>query len=483
VQAICRETEHCRILGAVTASSPTASHSTSTFPVGFSWGAATASFQIEGATQADGRTDSIWDTFCRVPGAIADGHTGEPACDHYRRMPDDVALMAELGLDTYRFSVAWPRVRPDGGAANPAGLDFYSRLVDTLLAHGIKPWVTLYHWDLPQTLEDAGGWTNRDTAHRFADYASTVHEALGDRVATWTTLNEPWCSSYLGYAAGIHAPGRTEPQAAVAAIHHLLLAHGLGIEVLRDGGADEVGITLNLAPFSAEHPDDPADIDLARRLDGQHNRVFLDPILRGEYPVDVAADLAPFGLGDHIRDGDLALIGAPIDVLGVNYYMTNHVEAERPTPGHERREAIPWAIGVDAARHVSRGLPRTAMGWEIEADGLRRLLLRLHTEYPGTPLVITENGSAWDDTIGPHGEVDDPERIEYLRTHLAAVHAAIDEGVDVRGYLAWSLLDNFEWSYGYGMRFGIVRVDYDTQLRTPKSSALAYADVVRRNAL
>ena len=467
----------------MTAPSSAAARSTSTFPEGFAWGTATASFQIEGSTKADGRTDSIWDTLCRVPGAIAGGHTGEPACDHYRRMPEDVALMAGLGLDTYRFSVAWPRVRPDGGAANPAGIDFYSRLVDTLLEHDIKPWVTLYHWDLPQTLEDAGGWTNRDTAYRFAEYAGTVHEALGDRVPTWTTLNEPWCSAFLGYAAGRHAPGRTEPRSAVAAVHHLLLAHGLGIAALREGGADQVGITLNLAPYSAEHPDDPADADVLRRLDGLQNRVFLDPILRGEYPADVAADLAPFGLDEHVREGDLNLIGAPIDVLGVNYYSTGHVEARAPTPGDEDLEAIPWAVGVEVARNVSRGLPRTAMGWEIEPDGLRRLLVRLHPEYKVMPLVITENGSAWDDTVGSDGEVDDPDRVEYLRAHLAAALTAIEEGVDLRGYLAWSLLDNFEWSYGYEKRFGIVRVDYDTQLRTPKTSAKVYADIAIRNAL
>jgi beta-glucosidase len=471
------------ILGPVTASSTATSRSTLTFPDGFSWGTATASFQIEGATDVDGRTDSIWDTFCRVPGAVAGGHTGEPACDHYRRMPDDVALMADLGLDTYRFSVAWPRVRPDGGPVNPAGVDFYSRLVDELLEHGINPWVTLYHWDLPQTLEDAGGWTNRDTAARFAEYTTTVYEALGDRVPTWTTFNEPWCSAFLGYAAGVHAPGRAEPRAAVAAIHHLLLAHGLGVEALRAAGAENVGITLNLTPCSAEHPDDPADADVLRRLDGLHNRVFLDPIFRGEYPADVVEDLAPFGLADHVRDGDLALIGTPIDVLGVNYYTTAHVEAQPPTPGEELIQAIPWAIGVDVVRNVSRGLPRTAMGWEIEPDGLRRLLVRLHTEYPGTPLVITENGSAWDDTVGPDGAVDDTERVDYLRSHLAAAHAAIDEGVDLRGYLAWSLLDNFEWSYGYYKRFGIVRVDYDTQLRTPKASANVYAEIARTNAL
>ncbi|MGH9133140.1 MAG: GH1 family beta-glucosidase [Ilumatobacteraceae bacterium] len=467
----------------VTTTSDLATRTDLAFPAGFRWGVATAAFQIEGATHADGRTDSIWDAFCRVPGAVANGDTGEPACDHYRRMPDDVALMAGLGVDTYRFSVAWPRVHPDGGRVNPAGVDFYQRLVETLLEHGIRPWATLYHWDLPQALEDAGGWTNRDTASRFADYAQTVHDALGDRVPTWTTLNEPFCSAFLGYAAGVHAPGRREPLAAVAAAHHLLLAHGLGAQVLREGGAEHVGITLNLAPFSAADPDDPADTDVVRRLDGLHNRIFLDPVLRGEYPSDVADDLAPFGLDRHVGDGDLALIGAPIDVLGINYYSTTHVEAKAPTPGEEGREAIPWAVGVETVRSVSRGLPRTAMGWEIEPDGLRRILVRLHDEYPATPLVITENGSAWDDTVGPDGAIDDHERVAYLRAHLAAAHAAIEAGVDLQGYLAWSLLDNFEWAYGYGKRFGIVRVDYDTQVRTPKSSARVFADIARSNAL
>ena len=456
---------------------------TRSFPDHFAWGAATASFQIEGETQADGRTDSIWDTFCRRPGAIVGGDTGEPACDHYRRMRDDVALMAELGLGTYRFSVAWPRVRPDGGAPNAAGIDFYSRLVDTLLEHDIAPWVTLYHWDLPQTLEDDGGWTNRDTAHRFADYTATVFEALGDRVPTWTTLNEPWCSALLGYAAGVHAPGRTEPTAAVAAVHHLLLAHGLGAEVLRAAGAEQVGITLNLWPFEAAHPDEPAEVELATLLDGLQNRIFLDPLLRGEYPADVRAHLAPFGIDDHIVDGDLALIGAPIDVLGVNYYTTSQIEGRPPSVDDTAWETIPWAIGVDAVRNVSRGLPRTAMGWEVDPDGFRALLRRIHDEYPPVPLVITENGSAWDDVVGADGTVDDPGRIAYLESHLGAVLEAIEDGVDVRGYLAWSLLDNFEWSLGYSKRFGIVHVDYDTQVRTRKASADVYAAIVARNGL
>jgi len=454
-----------------------------TFPDHFAWGAATASFQIEGSTDADGRTDSIWDTFCRRPGAVVGGDTGETACDHYRRMPDDVALMADLGLDTYRFSVAWPRVRPDAGAVNAAGIDFYSRLVDTLLEHDIEPWVTLYHWDLPQTLEDSGGWTNRDTAYRFADYTATVFDALGDRVPTWTTLNEPWCSALLGYNAGVHAPGRTEPRAAVAAVHHLLLAHGLGMEVLRAGGAEQAGITLNLWPFEAAHPDDPAEVELARLLDGLQNRIFLDPILRGEYPADVRAHLGPFGIDDHIVDGDLELIGAPIDVLGVNYYTTTQIEARPPSAEDAEWETISWTIGIDAVRNSSRGLPRTAMGWEVDPDGFSALLRRIRDEYPPTALVITENGSAWDDVVDADGRVDDPERVAYLESHLGAVLDAIADGVDVRGYLAWSLLDNFEWSLGYSKRFGIVHVDYDTQARTRKSSAEVFAAIAAGNAL
>ena len=454
-----------------------------TFPDHFAWGAATASFQIEGSTDADGRTDSIWDTFCRRPGAVVGGDTGETACDHYRRMPDDVALMADLGLDTYRFSVAWPRVRPDAGAVNAAGIDFYSRLVDTLLEHDIEPWVTLYHWDLPQTLEDSGGWTNRDTAYRFADYTATVFDALGDRVPTWTTLNEPWCSALLGYNAGVHAPGRTEPRAAVAAVHHLLLAHGLGMEVLRAGGAEQAGITLNLWPFEAAHPDDQAEVEVARLLDGLQNRIFLDPILRGEYPADVRAHLGPFGIDDHIVDGDLELIGAPIDVLGVNYYTTTQIEARPPSAEDAEWETISWTIGIDAVRNSSRGLPRTAMGWEVDPDGFSALLRRIRDEYPPTALVITENGSAWDDVVDADGRVDDPERVAYLESHLGAVLDAIADGVDVRGYLAWSLLDNFEWSLGYSKRFGIVHVDYDTQARTRKSSAEVFAAIAAGNAL
>jgi beta-glucosidase len=458
---------------------PTAPTTPLTFPDGFSWGAATAAFQIEGATHEDGRTDSVWDTFARTPGKVLGGDTGDPACDHYHRMPQDVALLAELGLDTYRFSTSWARVRPDGGPPNRKGLDFYSRLVDELLAKGIKPWLTLYHWDLPQALEDQGGWTSRDTAYRFADYAQTVHDALGDRVPTWTTLNEPYCAALLGYAGGQHAPGRTEPRAAVAAVHHLLLAHGLGVQVLRDAGVGgdtgSVGITLNLLPVSPADHASAADVDVARRVDGLQNRIWLDPVLRGRYPDDVLEDLAPYGLSELVQDGDLDTIGAPIDVLGVNYYFTWTMRAaEQPRLPSE------W-VGAETATDTPEGLPVTAMGWEVEPSGLRDMLLRLHDEYPGTPLVVTENGAAFDDEVAPDGAVHDDDRRSYLEGHLRAAHEAIEAGVDLRGYLAWSLLDNFEWAFGYSKRFGIVRVDYETQQRTVKDSARWYAEVARRN--
>ncbi|HYJ76992.1 MAG TPA: GH1 family beta-glucosidase, partial [Actinomycetes bacterium] len=396
-----------------------------TFPDGFSWGAATAAFQIEGATAEDGRTDSIWDVFCREPGRVLGGDTGDVACDHYHRVPEDVALLAELGLDTYRFSTAWPRIRPDGGPVNQKGLDFYSRLVDELLGKGIKPWLTLYHWDLPQALEDQGGWTSRDTAYRFADYAQTVHDALGDRVPTWTTLNEPWCSSLLAYGAGGHAPGRTDPRAAVAAVHHLLLGHGLAVQVLRDvgvggsTGTGSVGITLNLSPVDPADPSSEADREVARRVDGLQNRVFLDPVLRGRYPDDVWADLTPYGLPDLVQDGDLDTIGGPIDVLGVNYYYTLTMRADA-----EPHVPTTW-IGAEIAVDTPEGLPTTEMGWEIEPSGLHAMLVRLHKEYPGTPVVITENGAAFDDQVASDGAVHDEDRRSFLEGHLRACHQAI----------------------------------------------------------
>ncbi|MFJ6894987.1 GH1 family beta-glucosidase [Streptomyces hokutonensis] len=445
----------------------------STFDPGFLWGAATSSYQIEGAVTEDGRGPSIWDTFAATPGAVRGGDTGAVAADHYHRFPGDVALMAELGLRAYRFSLAWPRIQPTGsGPANQRGLDFYRRLTDTLLDHGIQPWPTLYHWDLPQPLEDAGGWPVRDTAERFAEYAALAHEALGDRVTHWTTLNEPWCSAFLGYGTGRHAPGRREPAAAVRAAHHLLLGHGLAAEALRDSA--RVGITLNLThvtPLSA----DPADLDAARRIDGMQNRLFLDPLLRGSYPVDVLADLHEVTAFGHVHDGDLKRIGALPDHLGINYYAPMLV-AGGTTPAQSAY------VGSPLVRIADGGRPRTAMGWEIDERGLLELLLRLRADYPAVPLYITENGAAFDDVMERDG-VHDTDRIAYLDGHLRSCARAIGHGVPLRGYFVWSLLDNFEWSFGYGPRFGIVHVDYATQRRTPKDSAHWYAEVIRRGGL
>jgi beta-glucosidase len=449
------------------------------FPPDFRWGVATASYQIEGAVAEDGRTPSIWDTFSRVPGAVAGGDTGDVACDHYHRMTDDVALLAGLGVGWYRFSVAWPRVRPDGGAPNPAGIGFYDRLVDELLTHDVAPWLTLYHWDLPQALEDAGGWTVRETADRFVEYAVTLHEALGDRVPVWTTLNEPWCSAFLGYSSGRHAPGRQEGAAGLRAAHHLLLAHGLATTELRARGAENLGVTLNFTVADPADPTDPADVDAARRVDALHNRMFLEPVRHGAYPEDLLADTEHLGWTDVVRDGDLAAISAPIDLLGVNYYHGDSVSAQ---PDEHPAGPSPFP-GLERLSMPLRGLPRTAMGWEVQPEGLTRLLLRLHEEHPGLPLVVTENGAAYDDVVAADGAVDDAERLAYLDAHLRAVHAAREGGADVLGYFAWSFLDNFEWAEGYAKRFGIVHVDYDTQVRTPKSSARWFADVCRTGRL
>ena len=448
------------------------------FPADFTWGTATASYQIEGAAQEDGRRPSIWDTFSRTAGNVAGGDTGDVACDHYHRMPQDVALMKELGIGSYRFSVSWGRVRPDAGAVNPAGLAFYDRLVDELLSHDIEPLLTLYHWDLPQVLEDAGGWTSRDTALRFVEYAASVHEALGDRVHTWTTLNEPWCSAFLGYGNGHHAPGRHEPASALRATHHLLLAHGLAVQELRARGADRLGVTLNFTVADPADPDSPADIDAARRIDGLHNRLFLEPIVRGAYPPDVVADTEHLGWTDVVRDGDLATISAPIEVLGVNYYQGDAVAGPAADVEPALPDSIPF-VGAEDVVFVQRDLPRTSMDWDVQPEGLTRLLLRLRDEAPGLALLVTENGAAYDDVVGPDGGVDDQDRLTFIEQHLRAVHDAREQGVDVRGYYVWSFLDNFEWAHGYERRFGIVRVDYDTQERTPKASARWYADVCR----
>ncbi len=446
------------------------------FPPGFWWGAATAAYQIEGAAKEDGRTPSIWDTFAATPGKVAGGDTGEEAADHYNRYAQDIALMVELGLDAYRFSVSWPRVQPTGrGSVNDAGAGFYDRLVDELLAANIRPVLTLYHWDLPQELEDAGGWTSRDTAYRFADYAGLVAQRLGDRVELWTTLNEPWCSAFLGYGSGEHAPGRTDPAGALTAAHHLMLGHGLGVQALRSElpATSKVSLVINMTPIRAATAS-PADREAARRVDGLQNRFFLDPLLRGTYPADVIADTAQFCDWSFVDPWDLPTISAPIDLLGINYYQPTLVRA-----GTRPAAAPPTAYpGCEDVRFPEQPHPVTAMGWPVDATGLRELLLRLHRDYPGTPLLITENGAAYDDRP-TDGAVHDPERVAYLHSHLVAAHEAVAAGVDLRGYFVWSLLDNFEWAWGYGKRFGIVYVDYASQERTWKDSAHWYRDVIR----
>lgn len=439
------------------------------WPEGFRFGVATAAFQIEGATSADGRGESIWDVFCRRPGAVVGGETGDVACDHYHRWEADLDLMASLGVESYRFSVAWPRILPSGrGPVNPRGLDFYRRLTTGMLERGIEPIATLYHWDLPQRLQDAGGWEARDTALRFAEYAAVVAEALGDQVTQWITQNEPWCTSLLGYQVGRKAPGITDWRAGVAASHHVLLAHGLAVPAIRAvAPGAEVGIALNLAPV---HPatDTPADRAAAARQDGYLNRWFLDPVLTGAYPEDMCALYERHaGPLDVVQDGDLATIAVPIDFLGVNYYNPMRVRASDADPvlGLEHVEPTGWT---------------TAMGWEVDADGLVQVLRRLRTEYAVPPIQITENGAAFDDVVIA-GVVDDAERTEYLMRHLDALQSAIGEGSDVRRYCVWSFLDNFEWEDGYDKRFGIVHVDYATQQRTVKRSGLWYRDLIARS--
>jgi beta-glucosidase len=456
------------------------------FPVGFVWGAATAAYQVEGAYDVDGRGRSIWDTFCHSPGRVLGGDTGDVAVDHYHRYREDVALMARLGLTGYRFSVAWPRVQPDGtGRISRRGLDFYERLVDELLAAGIQPWPTLYHWDLPQRLEDRGGWPSRETAYRFAEYAGAVHVALGDRVSNWTTINEPWCAAFAGYASGEHAPGRCEPEAALRAAHHLLLAHGLAAaEIRAQRPENNVGIAVNLYPVTPA-TEVEADVDAARRIDGLQNRLFLDPLLHGRYPDDVIADVRGVSDFTHVHDHDLAMIGARPDMLGVNYYSTFIVSGLpgvlQPARSSPSVTNSPW-VGSQHVRFLEGGRPVTSMGWEIEPPGLQQVLARLRDDYPQVPLYVTENGAAFDDEL-VDGSVHDPQRVAYLDAHLRACHDAITAGVPLRGYFAWSLLDNFEWAWGYSKRFGLVYVDYATQRRIPKYSANWYAGVIERGGL
>ncbi|WP_141956078.1 GH1 family beta-glucosidase [Actinoallomurus bryophytorum] len=425
------------------------------FPSNFQWGVATSAFQIEGATGSDGRGVSTWDTFCREPGRVHGGANADVACDHYHRWSEDLDLIASLGARAYRFSIAWPRVQPSGtGAVNAKGLDFYDRLVDGLASRGLAAVPTLFHWDLPQPLEDAGGWMNRDTAARFADYAAIVAERLADRVSLWITLNEPMVVMAYGYAFGTHAPGLTLMLGALPTAHHQLLGHGLATTALRTAGARRIGIANNYTPAQAAS-DRPEDLAAAEAFDNLLNWQFTDPLLRGAYP-DLGVDLP------HVRDGDLATIVAPIDVLGVNYYSPVGVAAA----GAE--EPLPFTMTEVP------GAPLTGMGWPVVPDALRRLLLTLRTRYGAAlpPIQITESGCSYDESL------DDQPRIDYLSGHVDAVRAAMEAGVDVGGYYVWSLLDNFEWAEGYGPRFGLVHVDYETQRRTPRASYAWYRDLI-----
>jgi beta-glucosidase len=434
------------------------------FPEGFVWGAATSAYQIEGAVDADGRGPSIWDTFCRQPGRIRDGSNGDVACDHYHRWRDDLALMSELGLGAYRFSVAWPRVLPEGrGLVNEAGLAFYDALVDGLLAVGIEPWVTLYHWDLPQPLEDAGGWPERATIEAFAAYVDVVTRRLGDRVKRWITINEPWVISYLGYEIGAHAPGRRNRRAALAAAHNVLLAHGAAVPIVRaNSPAGQVGITLDLMP-AYPATDAAEDRAGAAAFDEWRNRRFLDPLYGRGYPAALAARY-----GDDLPAAapeEWTTIATPTDFLGVNYYQPAFLEGSAAAP-----------LGF---AEVDVDLPRTAMDWLVYPDGLTDVLVRLGTDYSTGPLYVTENGAAYDDPAPVAGQVADPERTAYLRGHLAAGSRAIAAGAPLTGYFVWSLLDNFEWAFGYTRRFGIVHVDFATQTRTIKESGEWYAGTIR----
>jgi beta-glucosidase len=442
------------------------------------YGVATSAYQVEGAVAEDGRGPSVWDVFAARPGSVKDGSDGAVACDSYHRLDEDLDLLVELGVSAYRFSVSWPRVQPDGrGRTERRGLDYYDRLVDGLLARGVRAFPTLYHWDLPQALEDAGGWPARDTAARFADYAAVVAERLADRVQAWGTHNEPWCTAFLGYAAGVFAPGRREPEAAYATAHHLLLSHALARQAIRAvQPAAQVGLVLNLAPVWREDDGDPAAAD---HVDAVQNRLWLDPLARGEYPSALRSPaLGPHGV---VLDGDLDLVRGSADWLGVNYYTPFRVGAPGTGGSGVGQDAAAYPGGPDFAFRP-RG-PLTTMGWEVEPSGLAEVLRRVAAELPGVPLRVTENGAAFpDDVRGPDGQVEDSDRVDYLHRHVAAVEAVRAEGVPVLEYFAWSLLDNFEWAQGYTQTFGLVAVDRATQRRTPKRSFAWYAEQIRSAA-
>jgi beta-glucosidase len=441
-----------------------------TFPPQFYWGTATASYQIEGGWNEDGKGESIWDTFSHTPGKIRDGSTGDVACDHYHRWKEDVALMKEIGCNAYRFSISWPRVIPKGkGKVNPLGLSFYDRLVDALLEANITPFITLYHWDLPQALQDEGGWANRDTAYYFAEYASVIAHKLGDRVKHWITHNEPWVVAWIGYGWGEHAPGIRNEKVAIQVSHHLLLSHGLAVEVLRDISPDsEIGITLNLSPI---HPASDSEEDklAASRQDGFLNRWFLDPVFRGHYPPDI---LELFSANaPKVMPGDMAIISRRVDFVGINYYSRGIVRFN-PKAGPLQAEGV-----------APEGAEFTEMGWEIYPPGIYEIIMRVWKDYQPKKIYITENGAAFADEIAPDGGVHDQKRIDYLREHFIQAHRAIEEGANLCGYFIWTLMDNFEWAHGFTKRFGIVYTDYPTQRRIMKDSALWYKNVIKENGV
>ena len=454
------------------------------FPAGFTWGAATAAYQIEGGATADGKGRSIWDTFSRVPGNVRGGDTGDIACDAYHRYAEDVELMSSIGLNAYRFSISWPRVQPGGrGPLNSKGVDYYKALLDRLAKRGIAGAATLYHWDLPQELQDDGGWPARDTAYRFADYAEAMAAELGDRVSRWITLNEPQVVANHGYREGNHAPGLRDPGAAAATTHHLLLGHGLAVSAMRARLPEgtPIGITLDLHPVKVLGDASPDALEQARQVaDADVNGLYLEPLLHGSYPARARAELVP--PESLIADGDMTTIRQPIDFLGVNYYACVYL---RPgDPDDLRRNEGKTRTGVPGVvEYGPTWLERTAMGWIVDADGLYDLLMRLSKDAPGLPLYVTENGRAAEDYVNPEGAVHDPERVRFLHQHLSAAAKAVNDGANLSGYFVWSLLDNFEWGWGYQKRFGIVFVDFGTQQRIPKSSAAFYAKVIRAGAV
>lgn len=447
------------------------------FPDGFIFGAATSSFQIEGSTDVDGRGPSIWDTFCATPGRIKDATDGRRACEHYTRMPEDVALMAELGLKAYRFSVAWPRILPEGrGRVEPRGLAFYDRLVDQLLERGIQPWCTLYHWDLPDLLERAGGWPERPICDAFVEYTDVVTRRLGDRVKHWITHNEPWCIAMLGYMTGEQAPGYTDWPKALRAVHHVLLSHGMAVPVVRaNSPGAQVGLVVNLCPAEPASPSD-ADADETRAFDGFFNRYYLDPVYGRGYPRDVLEDYVrkghiPSTTLDCVRDGDLETMSVATDFLGINYYSRAVIRSDR-VPESE-----------NAPRTVFQSDDKTDMDWEVAPESLTKVLERVHRDYAPPALYVTENGCAYATAPDAEGRVLDTERASYFKSHISACHDAIERGVPLKGYFAWSLLDNFEWAWGYEKRFGMVWVDYETQQRVPKASAWLYRRIIAQHGV